>query len=81
MTPAKRAREQAGLTIEEAARKARVCPAYIRRAESGRGAVSYSLAMRLSRLYGCSANAFLLKLEGGATAQSEARTARIKRLA
>ena len=57
-TPAQAAREQAGLTLTEAARRARVCPAYLRRIENS-GGCSYPLACRLAKLYRCSANVFL----------------------
>jgi transcriptional regulator with XRE-family HTH domain len=56
--PAAQAREAAGFTIEEAAKRARVCVAYLRRIERN-GSCSFPLAMRLSRLYQCSANVFL----------------------
>ena len=52
------ARETAQLTVEQAARQARICPAYLRRIERHGGA-TYVLAMRLARLYSCSANLFL----------------------
>src|SRR5579872_7232393 len=58
ITPAVAARQTAGLNLEEAAKKAQICPAYLRAVER-RGGASYVLAMRLARLYGCSANVFL----------------------
>jgi len=64
MTPARSAREAAGLSIEEAAKRTRVCVAYLRAVERHGGA-SYGLAMRLSRLYGCSANIFLYHASKG----------------
>ncbi len=54
----KAARESAGFTLEQAARRARVCPAYLRRIEK-RGWTPYVLAMRLSRLYQCPCSLFL----------------------
>jgi hypothetical protein len=58
MTPAMNAREQAGLSLAEAAKRVQVCVSYLRAIER-RGGASFRLAMRLSRLYGCSANIFL----------------------
>jgi transcriptional regulator with XRE-family HTH domain len=57
--PIAAARIGAGLSIPEAARRAGVCEAYVRRAERQPGSISYQLAQKLSRLYGVSANAFL----------------------
>lgn len=51
------ARVAAGLTLEEAARRARVCVAYVRRAE--RQIAPYTLALRLSHIYGCRIDTFL----------------------
>ena len=51
------AREAAGLSIGDAARKARISIAYLRQVE--RGGAPYRLARRLARLYGCSANVFI----------------------
>jgi len=58
VTPASQARESAGLSLDEAAKRARVCSAYLRAVER-RGGASFVLAMRLARLYSCSANVFL----------------------
>lgn len=58
MTSASQAREAAALTLDVAARKARVSVSYLRRIERHGGA-TYALAMRLARLYGCSAHVFL----------------------
>jgi hypothetical protein len=58
VTPATRAREQAGLSLMEAAKRVQVCVSYLRAIER-RGGASFRLAMRLARLYGCSANIFL----------------------
>lgn len=66
MSPAQRARVNAALTIEEAARRARVCVSYLRRVERS-GDCSYVLAMRLARLYRCSANVFLYTMKGSET--------------
>lgn len=57
MSRASDAREAAGLSVAEAARRARVCPAYVRRAE--RHGACYTLAIRLSRIYGCPVDHFL----------------------
>lgn len=57
-TGAELARERAGLTLAEAARLARVCPAYLRQMERS-GGTSYVLAYRLSSLYACSIMIFL----------------------
>lgn len=67
MTPAIQARQQAGLTLEQAAKQARIGIPYLRAIEKGRGACSYPLAMRLSRLYRCSANVFLYTKKGSET--------------
>jgi len=72
MTPARLAREAAGLSLEEAAKRARVCVAYLRAIERHGGA-SYGLAVRLSRLYGCSANVFLYRAKGSETPKHRAR--------
>jgi len=58
LTPAAQARQDAGFPLEEAARRVRVCPAYLRRIEL-HGDAPYVLAMRLAHLYGCSTNLFL----------------------
>jgi hypothetical protein len=68
MTPATRAREAVGLTLDQAAKQARICSSYLRSVER-RGGASYPLALRLSRLYQCSANVFLIK--GGETSPKE----------
>ncbi len=58
-SPARRARETAGLTVGEAARRARVSEDYLLRAE--RRGCSLVLAERLSALYGCSLSLFTPK--------------------
>ncbi len=58
MTPPICAREAAGLTLEEAALRARISTNYLMRVERHGGA-SYSLAQRLCVIYGCSLNIFL----------------------
>jgi transcriptional regulator with XRE-family HTH domain len=58
MTPAIQAREAAGYTLIQAARRARVSPIYLRRIEK-HGKAPYVLACRLRALYGCSIHAFL----------------------
>ena len=57
-TPAESARERAGLTVEQAASKARVVMPYLRRVER-RGNAPHCLALRLSKLYSCPINLFL----------------------
>lgn len=52
------ARKAANLTIEQAARKARIGVRYLRRIER-HGKSSYVLAVRLSNLYGCPITTFL----------------------
>lgn len=58
MSEAASARDRAGLTLEDAARRARIGVSYLRQVERS-GDCSYVLAMRLARLYRCSANVFL----------------------
>ncbi len=58
MTAAEKARMDAGMTTEQAAKKARVCCAYLRRVEQ-RGNAPYCLALRLAKLYACPINLFL----------------------
>jgi hypothetical protein len=57
-SPAKLAREQAGLTVEAVARYCRTTASAIRRREGAGRGWSYYLADRLSRLYGCSIDRF-----------------------
>ena len=52
------AREAAGLTLEQAAQRARISAKYLGRIEKHGGA-SYALAQRLCVIYGCSLNLFL----------------------
>lgn len=59
ISPARQAREAAGLSAEQAARRARVSESYLRRAE--RCGCSYILAQRLAPLYGCPIDLFLPK--------------------
>lgn len=66
MTPAAQARKKAGLELTEAAQQASICETYLRRVEKS-GGCSYPLAQRLSRLYRCSANVFLMKQSGSET--------------
>lgn len=58
ITPATQARNNVGLTLKQAARRARVGDSYLRRIELHGGA-SYVLAQRLARLYQCSIHVFL----------------------
>jgi transcriptional regulator with XRE-family HTH domain len=53
------AREAAHLTLEQAARKARVSTNYLKRYERAGGGCTLALAIRLSRIYGCPEWAFL----------------------
>ena len=55
---AAQARQDAGFSLAEAARRARVCSVYLRRIEL-HGNAPYVLATRLAHLYGCSTNLFL----------------------
>ncbi len=67
-TPAMRARERAGLSVVEAAKRARICVAYLRRVERNGG--PYALARRLAALYQCPIDVFLpspLRKEGSRT--------------
>lgn len=66
MSEAASARNRAGLSLEDAARRARICVSYLRRVERS-GDCSYVLAMRLARLYRCSANVFLYTMKGSET--------------
>ena len=59
-TQAAGARLAAGLSLEEAAARARVGPRYLRRVET-RGGAGYALARRLSALYGCRIDVFLTR--------------------
>jgi len=52
---AAQARQESGFSLTEAARRARVCPAYLRRIEL-HGKAPYVLATRLAHLYSCSVN-------------------------
>lgn len=57
MSKTREARITAGLTLGEAARRARICVTYLRRVEN-HGA-PYCLALRLSHIYECPIDAFL----------------------
>lgn len=57
MTLAAQAREAAGLSVQEAARRAHITEGYLRRIES-KGA-PYMLARRLAALYECRVDVFL----------------------
>lgn len=57
-SPAERARQASNLTLEEAATRARIGTAYLRRIEN-HGDAPYALARRLSALYGCPITFFL----------------------
>ena len=58
ITEAEAARLNAGFTLERAAKKARVVPAYLRRIEL-HGRAPYVLAARLASLYQCPITVFL----------------------
>lgn len=70
MTPARAAREACGLSLQEAARQARVTPGYLARIERRtlRGqSCSFALARRLAGIYGCRMEVFVS--EGSQPAQ------------
>lgn len=58
LNPREAARSRAGLTLEAAAKSARVTPAYLRSIERHGGA-SFGLAQRLASIYGCRIDLFL----------------------
>lgn len=60
-TPAIAARLKAGLTLQQAARRARLSAPYLRRIERGQFIPGYSTALRLTHIYGqgCSIGIFL----------------------
>jgi len=68
------ARESAGLTIEAAAQRARVTPAYLRQIERHGGA-PFALACRLARLYGAPLDTFLKRKESESERIRAAETA------
>jgi hypothetical protein len=79
-TPAEIARETAGLSLQQAAAKARVCPRYLRHTEP-HGAF-WQLARRLSCFYGCPIDVFLRRqprTEGGAATKTRRRRGRSRR--
>lgn len=80
MTPAESARISAGLSVEQAARRARVCPQYLRAVER-RGGASYGLAMRLAAIYGVSANVFVYSNKGSETPATKRRARAIASVA
>ncbi len=57
-TPAQQAREDAGMTVAQAARRVRISKNYLRQIER-HGNTPYVLATRLARLYHCSIEFFL----------------------
>lgn len=61
MTPATRVRIAAGVSLEQAARRAGVSPPYLRRLESS-GGFPYPLACRLSAVLSCGIDTFLYSL-------------------
>ena len=72
------ARERAGLTIEQAARKARISAAYLRKVERG-GCDSFPLAERLSEILGCRIDLFLGLGGGGTPANTSGRCPNARR--
>ena len=58
-TKAQVARESAGLSLEAAAKRARLCPRYIRHLEL-HGRAPLPTAERLARIYKCPVTLFLL---------------------
>lgn len=63
--PAAWARERAGMSPREAAKRARITEAYLRRVE--RHGAPYALARRLAALYQCPIDVFLPRKEGSKT--------------
>jgi len=63
MTGPEQARESAGLSVEQAAARARIAFSYLRRIERQGGGAPFVLAQRLSRLYGCPLDTFLSRKE------------------
>jgi transcriptional regulator with XRE-family HTH domain len=63
ISPARAAREAAGLGREEAAQRAGITLTYLRSVE--RVGASYVLARRLARIYGCAIDSFLPPPGGG----------------
>ena len=57
-SPLTQARQKLGLSLGQAAKLARIGPTYLRRVEKHRRA-PYGLAVRLSRIYGISADHFI----------------------
>ena len=62
-SPARAAREAAGLGREEVAKRAGITLTYLQRVE--RVGASYVLARRLARIYGCAIDSFLPPPGGG----------------
>lgn len=52
-------REECGISFEEAVRRLRVHPRYLRSIERGTQPLNYTLAWRMAKLYQCSEFAFL----------------------
>jgi transcriptional regulator with XRE-family HTH domain len=66
-TRAAQARIDANLTVEESAKRARICAAYLRRVE--REGAPFALAVRLSHIYGCNIDVFLQFREDNGTSR------------
>lgn len=73
--PARRARLAAGLTLPEAARLARVTPAYLARCEREQR-FAYHLAVRLHRAFAAPLETFLPWKGGGGRDTTDTRTGR-----
>jgi transcriptional regulator with XRE-family HTH domain len=71
-TNASRAREAAGLSLEQAARKARIGPRYLRGIELHGGA-PYVSALRLARIYKCPITYFLFQQNSSKRSTRNAR--------
>ena len=72
MSRAAQAREQVGLSIDQAAKKLRISVRYLQQIEH-HGSPSYSTALRVSALYHCPADIFL---KGGETLAGDFRRGR-----
>lgn len=77
-TPAALARKTLKMSIDDAAKRARICPEYLRRIEQHGGA-PYILALRLSSLYGCPITLFLYAQMGDGTPKLHAHCRRRNR--
>ncbi len=78
MTPATRAREAAHLSVEEAARLARITPAYLRRKER-EGGFSIAVASRLERICRCDIKVFLARSKPNTREETNGRKRQAKK--